>query len=83
MTTQSSILAWEILWTEKPDGQQSMGSQESDTTGQLKQPLPHMIKYCSATKMKELLTHARTWMDLKILMLNEGSSTKSIYDFYM
>ena len=28
----SSILAWEILWTEEPGGLQSMGSQESDPT---------------------------------------------------
>ena len=27
MTTHSSILAWETLWTEEPDGLQSMGSQ--------------------------------------------------------
>ena len=27
MTTHSSILAWEIPWTEKPGGLQSMGSQ--------------------------------------------------------
>ena len=27
MATQSSILAWEIPWTEEPDGLQSMGSQ--------------------------------------------------------
>ena len=27
MTTHSSILAWEILWTEEPDRLQSMGSQ--------------------------------------------------------
>ena len=27
MTTQSSILAWEIPWTEQPGGLQSMGSQ--------------------------------------------------------
>ena len=31
MTTQSSILAWEIPWTENPDGLQSMGSQKSWT----------------------------------------------------
>ena len=31
MATHSSILAWRIPWTEKPD----MGSQESDTTYQL------------------------------------------------
>ena len=27
MATHSSILAWEIPWTEKPGGLQSMGSQ--------------------------------------------------------
>ena len=27
MATHSSILAWEIPWTEKPDGLQSTGSQ--------------------------------------------------------
>ena len=27
ITTHSSILAWEIPWTEKPGGLQSMGSQ--------------------------------------------------------
>ena len=27
MTTHSSILAWEIPWTEQPGGLQSMGSQ--------------------------------------------------------
>ena len=26
MATHSSILAWKILWTEEPDGLQSMGS---------------------------------------------------------
>ena len=32
MTTHSSILAWEIPWTEEPGGLQSAGLQESDTT---------------------------------------------------
>ena len=31
MATHSSILAWEIPWTEKPGGLQSMGSQKSQT----------------------------------------------------
>ena len=30
--THSIILAWEIPWTERPGGLQSIGSQESDTT---------------------------------------------------
>ena len=29
MVTHSSILAWNIPWTEEPEGLQSMGSQES------------------------------------------------------
>ena len=29
MATHSSILAWEIPWTEEPDRLQSMGSQKS------------------------------------------------------
>ena len=37
MATHSSILAWEIPWTEEPGGLQSMaGSQESDTIQRLK-----------------------------------------------
>ena len=31
MATHSSILAWEIPWTEDPDGLQSIGSQKSQT----------------------------------------------------
>ena len=37
MAPHSSILAWEIPWTEKPGGLQSMGLQESDTTEPLNQ----------------------------------------------
>ena len=36
LETHSSILAWEIPWTEESDGLQFMGSQELDTTKQLK-----------------------------------------------
>ena len=32
MATHSSILAWEIPWTEEPGGLQSMGSQELGMT---------------------------------------------------
>ena len=32
MATHSSILAWDIPWTEEPDNLQPMGSEESDTT---------------------------------------------------
>ena len=32
MVAHSSILGWEIPWTEEPGGLQSMGSQESNMT---------------------------------------------------
>ena len=32
MATHSSILAWEITWTEEPGRLQSRGRKESDTT---------------------------------------------------
>ena len=35
MATHSSILAWEISWTEEPGGLQSMGLQKSWTTKRL------------------------------------------------
>ena len=31
MATHSSILAWEIPWTEEPGGKQSVGSHKSPT----------------------------------------------------
>ena len=34
MATHSSILAWKIPWTEKPDGLQSTGSQSTCTAQQ-------------------------------------------------
>ena len=35
MVTHSSILAWEIPWTEEPGGLQSVGREELDTTERL------------------------------------------------
>ena len=35
MANYFSILAWEIPWTEEPDGLESMGSQESDMAKRL------------------------------------------------
>ena len=40
MATHSSILAWEIPWTEESGGLESMGSQELDTTEQLSTLVP-------------------------------------------
>ena len=35
MATHSSVLAWEIPWTEEPNELQSRGGKESDTTERL------------------------------------------------
>ena len=35
MAPHPNTLAWKIPWTEEPGGLQSMGLEESDTTGQL------------------------------------------------
>ena len=42
MATQSSILAWEILWTEEPGGLQSMGWQRVGHDGMTE----HTHKIC-------------------------------------
>ena len=49
MATHSSTLAWEIPRTEKPGGLQSMGSQESDMTEQLRH---HGISWSSLGGLK-------------------------------
>ena len=41
MTAYSSILAWEIPWTEKPGGLQSMGSQRVRHNSVTKHTSPH------------------------------------------
>ena len=40
MATPSSVLAWEIPWTEEPGGLQSTGSHESDTAERLNNKIP-------------------------------------------
>ena len=46
MATCSSILAWEIPWTEEPGGLQSMGHRESGSADQLS--IQHSTNYSSA-----------------------------------
>ena len=48
MAAHSSILAWEIPWTEKTARLQSMGLQESDTTERLNQPTNPSNTTCQA-----------------------------------
>ena len=43
MTTCSSILAWEIPWTEEHSGLQSVGHKESDRTEKLTKTLKQSI----------------------------------------
>ena len=45
MAAHSSILAWEIPWTEEPRGLQSIGSQELDTALQLNHHHQHGIHW--------------------------------------
>ena len=44
MATHSSMLAWEIPWTERPGCLQSMRSKEWDTTEQLSLPTSNWSK---------------------------------------
>ena len=46
MAPHSGTLAWEIPWTEKPGRLQSMGLQESDTTGRLHKGKPRQKTLC-------------------------------------
>ena len=63
MATHSSILAWEIPWTEEPGGLQSMGSQELGTTQQLSHyQAPWAGPQChhlGASKIENLRPHLR------------------------
>ena len=47
MATHSSILAWEIPWTEEPSGPQTTGSRESDKTEHAQTHIPkhQQVKY--------------------------------------
>ena len=49
MAAHSSILAWEIPWTEEPRGLQSIGSQELDTALQLNYHHQHGIHWIPIT----------------------------------
>ena len=44
MATHSSILAWEIPWTEEAGGLHSMGSQESDMMVTKQPPVPSICR---------------------------------------
>ena len=50
IATHSSLLAWRIPWTEEPGGLQSLGLQESDTTGWLT-----LVLLCLVTRSSSFL----------------------------
>ena len=51
MATHSSILVWEIPWTEEPSGLQSMG--------------PQRVRHNLVTKQQQLASHI-TCMDVRV-----------------
>ena len=55
MVTPSSILAWEIPWTEEPGRLQSMGSQESPTLKQLSSATLPVFASCIAWSVFQFL----------------------------
>ena len=55
MATHSSILAWRVPWTEEPGGLQSVGSQESDMTEQLKMKVSEIYNQVTCLKETEIL----------------------------
>ena len=60
ITTQSSIPAWRIPWTEEPGGLQSVGSQkESQTTEQLNMSMVHNIYINPRKKQKQAHRHRK------------------------
>ena len=61
MAIHSSILAWEILWTEEPGGLQSMGSQR--------------VKHNLATKQQQQHTHT-IYHHAKIVSVFRGSDQR-------
>ena len=53
MATHSSILAWEIPWTEEPGGLQSMESKKSQTRLAAKQQIEPINTTPPPTKLKK------------------------------
>ena len=61
MTTRSSILAWEMLWTEEPAGYSPWGLKESDTSERLHFLFAQMVK--NLPPVQETLVQSLCWED--------------------
>ena len=72
--TYSRILAWEVLWTEEPGRLQSMGSQKSDTTEQLKNNTGQM------RLLRLQKRHALPWVT-RLINGSVGSKTPKLLTF--
>ena len=69
MATHSSILAWEIPWTEEPGGLKSMGSQKSRHNLVTKQQQQMCVCVCvcvcvkNLPAMQEIQVRSLSWED--------------------
>ena len=62
VATHSSILAWDISWTEEPGGLQSTGSQEPSLA--TKPPPPPRIKDTHVKKVSKAILRSGSWQTL-------------------
>ena len=75
MATHSSILAWRMSWSEKPDGLQSMGSHDSDMTEQLTHQFSSVTQSCPTLydsmdcSTPGLLSITNSWSLLKLMSI--------------
>ena len=84
MATHSSIVAWEIPWTEKPGGLQSRGLKESDTNIDTEHSHTHTMlywKYHSVLGWKDTqktLNHYPNQLMIKKLILYRENNISDI-----
>ena len=72
MASYSSILAWEIPWTEDPGGLQSMGLQKSQARQRLRN---NSNKHVMIEKLPHILTEVNLWgMDEKGTTCSTGEA---------
>ena len=72
MATHSSILAWRILWTEKPGGLQAIGSQSQTQLKQLGKAW-HPIFIKTLSRLNETHLQAKSISELPICLSHSFS----------